>query len=67
MLDELKRIALDLKELATPATTTLHEELLDISNTLFILSEDEIMSCNICGDCHGTDNIPLSCKTGDGE
>ncbi len=24
-------------------------------------------SCDICGDCHYPDNIPLSCQTGDGE
>jgi len=23
--------------------------------------------CDICGDCHHPDNIPLSCQTGDGE
>lgn len=23
--------------------------------------------CDICGDCHDTDSIPLSCQTGDGE
>ena len=27
----------------------------------------KLILCDICGDCHETDNIPLSCQTGDGE
>ena len=31
------------------------------------LEEYEMVSCDICGDRHDIDSIPLSCQTGDGE
>lgn len=29
--------------------------------------EDKMATCDICGDCHEPDNMPISCETGDGE
>lgn len=65
-IDNIRNIALDLLELATPACTDLDYALLDISKKLYELVEDEEVRCDICGDEHNTDNIPLSCKSGDG-
>jgi len=64
--DNIRKIALDLKELATPANTSLDEELIAMSNTLFEYADEDIIECDICGDYH-EGNIPLSCQTGDGE
>lgn len=65
--DKIRAIAIDLKELATPASTSLDEELIAISNRLFELAEDDMVDCDICGDYHDKDSVPLSCQTGDGE
>lgn len=65
--DAIRAVALDLKELATPASTSLDEELIEISNRLFELAGDDMVDCDICGDFHDADNVPLSCQTGDGE
>lgn len=27
---------------------------------------EELISCDICGDCHEIDNVPWGCQTGDG-
>ncbi len=40
-------------------------ELEAVGDLLAIYPVEE--SCDICGDLHEPDNIPLSCKTGDGE
>ena len=31
------------------------------------LIEEMEVDCDICGDCHDVDSVPLSCQTGDGE
>ena len=64
--DAIRAISLDLKELATPASTSLDEELIAISNRLFELADDDIIECDICGDYHAISNIPLECQNGDG-
>lgn len=28
---------------------------------------EEVIECDICGNCHEIDCVPLSCQTGDGE
>ena len=66
-IDNIRAIALDLKELASPACTDLDFALLDISEKIYALVENEEVSCDICGDCHEPDNVPLNCQTGDGE
>lgn len=42
------------------------EIVLKINKTYEIWRED-IESCDICGDCHDKDSVPLSCQSGDGE
>jgi hypothetical protein len=66
-IDDIRAVALDLKELASPAYTELDFALLEISKNIYDLVKDEEVSCDICGDYHDADSIPLSCKTGDGE
>ena len=50
------------------------EEALQNYQDKYLASEDKmvdglegVVSCDICGDCHDVDSIPLSCETGDGE
>jgi len=40
-------------------------ELEAVSDLMISYPEED--NCDICGDCHDVDNIPLSCQTGDGE
>ena len=72
--DRLREIALDLKELRIDVMKL--KGLNDLScnamkytsTALYELAEEfeGVVDCDICGDYHDKDSVPLSCQTGDG-
>ena len=74
---KLRELALDLKELVVDIKILRPESIYsDAMNgfalSLFELAHDieeggAIVPCDICGDQHDADSVPLSCQTGDGE
>jgi len=77
--DRLREIALDLKEIKPDIMRADALDSLTVnavkytSRALYALADklDEedarFVSCDICGDYHDKDSVPLSCQTGDGE
>jgi len=72
--DKLRAIALDIKEVVVDVkllkpTGFYDVALKDIAVGLYEFADslEGIVSCDICGDTHDIDCVPLSCQTGDGE
>ena len=73
VIDKLRAVALDLKELAIDFKSLGDDFTVDALKmtavNLYELADktEGVVSCDICGDCHEIDSIPLSCESGDGE
>ena len=78
--DRLREIALDLKEikpdimrvdaldsLTVNAVKYTSRALYDLADKLDSEENARFVSCDICGDYHDIDSVPLSCESGDGE
>jgi hypothetical protein len=72
--DMLREIALDIKEILPDIehlspTCEKHDKLKAAVVILYELAHEleGVVSCDICGDSHDIDSIPLSCESGDGE
>lgn len=71
--DRVRAVALDVKELVLDIkrlypTAIYSDAMKGIAVSLYELAYDieGISSCNICGDYHYIDSVPLSCQSGDG-
>lgn len=73
--DRLREIALDLKEIKpdimrADALGSLTVNAVNYTSVaLYELADklEGLVSCDICGDYHDIDSVPLFCQTGDGE
>lgn len=71
--DKLRAIALDIKEITIDfkslnAGDFTVDAFKVIAVNFYELADrlEGVVSCDICGDCHDIDSVPLSCQTGDG-